>query len=335
MLLKRIALIVVLVVFCFSCKKQAFVPNTENALPGLWKRLGDFPGLGRVRAFGFSINGKGYIIGGNAAGGFDSHLLNDLWEYDPGADSWIRKADYPGQSGEYIRGFVINGKAYVGTGYGQRLALPGSSLPQNDDFWEYDPLADKWTQKASFAGGKRENVIAFTLNGAGYLGLGTDNAYASNYKDIWRYNVVADTWTRVADYPGQGSFGAIGFAIGDKAYVGLGGASPDIAAKDLWQYDPSTDKWIKLADFPGSARAFSGQFVIGNTAYIGMGSTPKETATDWYRYNADSNTWLKSTYLDGPARYDMIAFTINNIGYIGTGNPGQLNDIWKFTPTKK
>lgn len=330
-----------IVVFAFiavallSCKEKPFVPNSANALPGLWRQLSDFPGLGRVRSFGFSINGKGYIVGGNAASGFSSHLLNDVWEYDPVTDSWTQKAPYPGQAGEYIRGFVIGDKAYMGTGFGQRLDLPDNDLPQNNDFWEFDPVANKWTRKADFAGGKRENVIAFAINGMGYLGLGTDNAYASNYKDIWRYDVATDKWTQVASYPGQGSFGASAFVAGNKAYVGLGGAMPNIAATDFWQYDPVADKWAKIADYPGKGRAFTGQFVLGTEAFVGMGSTLAATASDWYRYNTETDTWLKSTPLDGTARYDLITFSINGIGYAGTGNPGLLKDMWKFTPTKK
>jgi hypothetical protein len=120
MLLKKPGLLLLLALFILSCKKEPFVPNSANALPGLWKQLETFPGVGRVRAFGFTIGNKGYILGGNAASGFNLRLLNDFWEYDPATDKWTRKADYPGQAAEYIRGFSINNKAYVGTGFGQR-----------------------------------------------------------------------------------------------------------------------------------------------------------------------------------------------------------------------
>ncbi|MFD0794189.1 Kelch repeat-containing protein [Mucilaginibacter litoreus] len=328
-------LLILVAIFAFSCKREPFKPNSTNALPGLWKQLADFPGLGRVRSFGFSIAGKGYILGGNAQSGFNSHLLNDLWEYDPVADHWTQKADYPGQAGEYIRGFVINGKAYVGTGFGQRLIIPGDDKPQNIDFWEYDPANNEWTRKANFAGEERESVISFAVNNVGYMGLGTNDDYSKNYKDFWKYDVAADKWTRVADYPGQGSFGMIGFALNGMGYAGLGGAWPDVAANDFWKYDATADKWSQMADFSGDARAFSGYFVAGAEVFAGMGSTLAGTVDDWYRYNPETNKWLKSTYLPGPARYDMINFTINGIGYIGTGNPGLLKDFWKFTPAKK
>jgi N-acetylneuraminic acid mutarotase len=332
---KRIILLFITLAVFVSCKKEKpFVPNYDNALPGLWKQLGDFPGVGRVRAYAFTIGQKGYLIGGNAGSGFNVVPLYDFWEYDPAADKWTRKADYPGQAAEYIRGFSINGKAYLGTGYGIQYDDPGAT-PQNKDFWEYNPANDVWTQKTNFPGVERENVIAFEINGTGYLGLGTDNNYAANYKDFWKYDAIADKWTRLADYPGNGSFGVAAFAIGGKGYAGLGGSSPDIVKKDFWEYDPATNKWTAKADFTGKERVFSSQFVIGTDGYVGLGTTATSSSDEWYKYDSLSNSWVKITTYGGEARYDAVSFSINGIGYAGTGNPGLKKDFWKFTPTKK
>jgi N-acetylneuraminic acid mutarotase len=333
---KKTCLLILALLTLFSCKKdKPFVPNYENSLPGLWAQLNDFAGVGRVRSSGFTIGRKGYIIGGNAASGFNSQLINDFWEYDPATDKWTKKADYPGQAGEYIKGFSINNKGYVGTGYGQRLNIPGDDIPQNNDFWEYDPVTDKWTRKADFAGGERENVIAFELNGAGYMGLGTNDSYDANFKDFWKYDAAGDKWTRVADYPGSGSFGVAAFASNGKGYAGVGGAFPNTAENDFWQYDPALNKWTKKADFPGTGRAFTGQFAIGTNGYVGFGSTLTATANDWFAYDTTNDKWTKITNFTGPSRYDMVSFAIDGVGYIGTGNPGLLKDFWKYTPRKQ
>jgi N-acetylneuraminic acid mutarotase len=330
--LNRPYLLLSLVLCLLSCKREPFVPNSANGLPGFWKQLADFPGEGRVRAYGFTIGSKGYLLGGNSGSGFNNILHNDLWEYDPATDQWNRKADYPGQAAEYVRGFTINGKAYMGTGYGQRLNIPGDNLPQNNDFWEYDPAADKWTRKADFAGVERENVIAFQINGIGYMGLGTNNTYDQNYKDLWKYDVAADKWTRVADYPGDGSFGLAAFAINGKGYAGLGGAAPSLIAQDFWQYDPAADKWIEKAAFTAKPRAFGGQFTIGTDGYVGLGTTLTASADDWYKYDTVKDSWIKITPFPGGPRYDVVSFSIDGVGYAGTGNPGQLKDLWKYTP---
>jgi N-acetylneuraminic acid mutarotase len=335
MLLKRSYLLLLLVLCMSSCKKDTpFVPNYENGLPGLWKQLGDFPELGRVRAYGFTIGKKGYMLGGNVGSGFNVVHVNDFWEYDPPTDKWTRKADYPGQGAEYVRGFSINGKGYAGTGFGKRVATPGNDVPQNKDFYEYDPAKDKWTRKADFPGVERENVIAFEINGAGYMGLGTDNDYAKNYKDFYKYNAATDKWTRAADYPGSGSFGVAAFASNGRGYAGLGGAAPNTIEKDFWEYDPAADKWTQKAEYKGKGRAFSGQFVIGTDGYVGFGSTLTETAGDWYKYDTLTDKWLKITNFTGALRYDLVSFGVDGIGYIGTGNPGQLTDFWKYTPNK-
>lgn len=335
MRLKRPVLLLAFLLCILSCKKEPFIPNYENALPGLWQKLGNFQGAGRVRAYGFSIGKKGYILGGNAGSGFNLFLLNDLWEYDPVSDKWTRKADYPGQAAEYVRGFTIGNKAYMGTGFGKRLATPGNDVAQNNDFWEYDPALDKWTRKADFAGVARENVIAFEANGAGYMGLGTDDSYNQNYKDFYKYDAAADKWTRAADYPGSGSFGVAAFSANCKGYAGLGGASPQTISKDFWQYDPQADQWMKKADFTGKARVFGGQFSIGTDGYIGLGANLTDNLSDWYKYDTLKDSWIKITNFPGEARYDVITFVIDGVGYTGTGNPGQLNDFYKYTPTKK
>ncbi|WP_374949250.1 Kelch repeat-containing protein [Mucilaginibacter sp.] len=335
MLFKKNAFLLILLCCLLSCKKEPFVPNSENALPGYWQQLKTFPGAGRVRAFGFSIGKKGYILGGNAAGGFNSFLLNDLWEYDPATDHWTKKADYPGQAAEYLRGFAINNKMYLGTGFGQRVAVPGNTVPQNNDFYEYDPATDKWTRKADFPAEPRENVIAFELNGSGYMGLGTNDSYDKNFKDFYKYDAAADKWLRVADYPGTGSFGVAAFSVNGKGYAGLGGASPSTIEKDFWQYDPVANQWTKKAAFTGKGRVFSGQFAIGNSGYVGFGTSISENLDDWYRYDAEKDSWIKITNFPGANRYDLITFVIDGIGYVGTGNPGQLDDFWKYTPVKK
>ena len=50
--------------------------------------------------------------------GTDGGLLDDLWEYNPATDVWLVRAPYGGSERKNAVAFVINGKAYVGTGKG-------------------------------------------------------------------------------------------------------------------------------------------------------------------------------------------------------------------------
>ena len=44
--------------------------------------------------------------------------------------------------------------------------------PLLNDFWQYDPGTDAWTQKASFPGVPREAPVSFAIGNYGYAGLG-------------------------------------------------------------------------------------------------------------------------------------------------------------------
>nr|HPH56314.1 kelch repeat-containing protein [Smithella sp.] len=115
-----------------------------------------------------------------------------------------KKADFGGAGRYAAVGFAIDGKGYVGTGYDGSTAYK--------DFWEYDPVANVWTQKADFGGGKRYAAAGFVIDGKGYVGTGYDDSI--NYKDFWAYDPVANVWTRKTDFGGVIRNGAVGFAVG-------------------------------------------------------------------------------------------------------------------------
>ena len=48
---------------------------------------------------------------------------------------------------------TVDSKGYFGTGYDGANKL--------NDFWEYDPTANNWTQKADFPGTARYDAVAF------------------------------------------------------------------------------------------------------------------------------------------------------------------------------
>ncbi|HAS43534.1 MAG TPA: hypothetical protein DCS93_23845 [Microscillaceae bacterium] len=196
-----------------------------------WTKKADFPGTARTSAVGFSIAGKGYIGTGDANDG-SSNLgaQEDFWSYDPTTDQWTRIANF---GGRYVKGavsFVIDSKAYVGTG---NNGMQG--------FWQYDPATDQWTKKADFGGGKRSGAIGFTSNNKGYIGLG-GNAGETGYKqDIWQYDPTTDQWTKVADFEGGARSWATAFSVGNKVYIGSGFGQSLTSAnytskKDFWAY---------------------------------------------------------------------------------------------------
>jgi len=195
-----------------------------------WTRKADFGGDARGSAVGFSIGSKGYIgMGGYGTPTMPVHL-KDLWEYDPVADTWTRKADFGGTTRTAAVGFSIGNKGYIGTGV---LGVLRISILYKD-FWEYDPAADAWTQKADFGGAARYSAVGFSVGGKGYIGTGTGVFYGY-LKDFWEYDPSTNAWTQRADFGGTARDGAVGFSVGGKGYIGTGhdGSSP---GKDFWEY---------------------------------------------------------------------------------------------------
>lgn len=54
-----------------------------------------------------------------------------------------------------------------------------------NDLWEYDPVSDSWTQKASYAGSGREDPVGFSDGTSGYIGTGTN--IFSEFGDFYQY----------------------------------------------------------------------------------------------------------------------------------------------------
>ena len=132
---------------------------------GTWNGIADLPGVARRSAVAFGIDGKGYVGTGcdDSGCGLNSEL-DDLWMYDPNADSWTQKdTPVPSARGGAVA-FTINGKGYIAAGIGS----------DTKNIQEYDPATDTYTR-----GGKNDGLytrrdgVAFVVDGKAYIGLGT------------------------------------------------------------------------------------------------------------------------------------------------------------------
>lgn len=228
--------------------------------------------------------------------------------------------------------FTIGNKGYLGTGHGTATAC--------EDFWEYDPATNVWTQKVNFGGGRRGMAVGFSIGNFGYIGTGDYNNANYNYKDLWKYDVSLNTWTQVSDLATFERKQAVGFAIGNKGYVGTGWKTANNTQyfNDFWEYDPLADSWTQKSNFPGTPRRDIDRavFVIGNSAYLGLGQDINLTLyNDFWEFNQATNSWSQKANFPGVARKGATGFSLCGYGFIGLGtdtNNNYFNDFWMYDP---
>lgn len=293
---------------------------------GVWTQKADFGGGRRVYATGFSIGNKGYA---GMGGAYYYDWRKDMWEYDPVSNIWRQLADFAGGFRQLMVGFAIGNKGYMGTGNYQSQG--GPSLYYND-FWEYDPATDTWTQKRNIPGVGRYGAIGMSIGNKGYIGTGDSNG--SSIKDFWEYDPETDSWTRKTDFGGTERVGAAAFTLGDKGYVGTGWNTA--GCDDLWEYTPATDTWLQKATFPGGERNVSAAFSIGHKGYIGLGGNSVGALNDFYEYTPSNfnGDWSRMTDFPNGGRFGAVAVGAGSKGYLslGASEAGYQKDMWEFDP---
>lgn len=213
-------------------------------------------------AFGFSLNGKGYV----GCGG-DLVSSKDFWQYDPSNDTWTKLPDFPGIARYSAQCFVLNGKAYVLSG--ENISISPYMLK---DMWEYDASSGQWTRKNDITFPARVSAVGFAIGNKGYVGTGYNPYLNPILNDFYEYEASTDTWTQKTNFPAdEGRYTAVGFGIGNRGFVATGFKNVGEGFNDVYEYIPSKNAWVKRANVGLEGRFSAVSFVINNTAYIGGG----------------------------------------------------------------
>lgn len=283
----------------------------------VWTQQADIPGPPIDGAFTFTINDKIYV-----GGGWDSKRL---YVFDPTALSWTDLGYIPGVLVDrWIGiGFAMNGKGYVGFGY------DGPELM--NDFWEYDPTSNGWTQLADHPTSGRSGSIAFSANGKGYVGGGADDN--NIYGEFYEYDRMTDSWALVASMPmGPTLFGNV-FTVNDRSFV-IGGDHGGTEDGQLFEFDPVNYEWIERAALPGPPRQAAVSLAIGSVGYYGGGQTQYTSGfDDLYAYDVTADLWIQANDIPGGIRGWAIGAGVLGKGYIGSGydlDETFLSDWWSF-----
>jgi len=329
------------------------------------------PGARNYAATWRDDNGHLWMFGGNGYVSGAIGYLNDLWKYDPQANTWTWMKG--NNSTDQLAVYGTQGNAHNNN-------KPGSA---------YGPVT--W---------KDQSGQLWLFGGFGYTN--TNSGYLNS---LWKYNPSLNQWTwvkgdkavnKTAVYGTRGvahinnrpgaRYGSCTWVTGDGQFWLFGGYGYDGNAtgllNDLWTFNPASGQWTWVhgdtvrntggvygsmeVSQPGNkpgARLFSTAWTDQTgRLWIFGGYGKDETSTgnlnDVWRYDPalDQWTWMKGDkFKDQPAVYGEKGFPgMNNKpggryvstswagpdgelwifgGYgMNASTPGYLNDLWKYNP---
>jgi len=241
---------------------------------------------------------------------------------------WVQVNSLPNSFNEthHSFGFALDDIGYIVTG--------GSESGMRDDFYQYNPVTDTWTELPPFPGGARGFAIGDIWDGKAYFGFG-DNG-SSLLDDLWVFDPADMSWTELASCPCAARTHPAMIAHNGKVFVGMGGSASG-NLDDWWQYDIALDTWSQKDDLPSVPRHHPYQFGIGDYVYTGFGHG-EGIFNDWYRYHIDNETWQEVASLPAEGRVAGTQFSYNGMGFVLSGDGDdhysmETGEFWAYNPT--
>jgi N-acetylneuraminic acid mutarotase len=237
---------------------------------------------------------------------------------------WIEKANFAGPARHRAAAAAVGNRGYMGLGH-----INSVVDILFDDWFEYDPGSDSWTQKASYPGGARMQPATFVINNKIYVGTGRD-VNTNLLQDFWCYDPTTNSWSSIAPFPGAGRRGAIAFTLNGMGYVGTGSYH-----SNFFKYDPASDTWFPVASLPGSGRISAVACAINGKGYLSTGDDGGPTGDMW-EYDPVFDSWTMKANLPGLPRMEACGFALNNKFFVGTGDDfssgTNYQDFWCYDP---
>lgn len=256
-------------------------------------------------------------------------LLITLFLFNQGtrAQAWAQITDFPANERDDGVAFVINNKAYCGSGLQVGWSLTG-------DFHSLDLGTETWSTVASMpAGEERQYACGFTDGTNGFVFGG--EAVGTDLNDLWMYSPTTNSWTAKASKPGNGVRGASYFVIGNVAYIIGGAFTTNDAINEVWAYDMVANTWTQKNNLPitnwrGSAAAANGK---GYLLY-GMNSVYAYSRY-LYEYDPILDNWnYKSTFAGagtGKVYANMQAINNDLVVFAGKDSLNICNNqLWTY-----
>ena len=243
------------------------------------------------------------------------------------SQNWVQVNSLPNSFNETHHSFAFS---FDDMGY---IVSGNSNSGERDDFYQYDPANDSWTELTPFPGAPRGFAIGDTWNGKAYFGFGYDGTSLLN--DLWEFDPSNMSWTELAPCPCAARTHPAMIAHNGKVFVGLGNTSPE-NLNDWWEYDITLNTWSQKDDLPSQSRHHPYQFGINDYVYTGFGHG-NDIYNDWFRYDITDETWTQVATLPAEGRVAGTQFSYNGLGYVLSGDGDnhdsmETGEFWVYDP---
>jgi len=312
---------------------------------------------------------SGCESGGGGDNNFPPQVSTPKWTWISGNDTVYQPGIYgtkgtaaqsnvPGGRACPVSWVDSNGKLWLFGGAGVDSA---SNLNDLNDLWKYDPTTNEWTwvsgsdvygqygvygtkgvaDPANIPGARQAGISWIDAQGKFWLfgGIGYDSASNQGpLNDLWKYDPTTNEWTWVsgnnvgsqsgiygtmgvadpANVPGA-RFDAVSWLDAQGKFWLFGGIGYDSTGagyyyylNDLWKYDPTTLEWTWMS----GSNVYDQIGVYGTKGVSDPANIPgvRTDAVSWL--DSSGNLWLFGGYGLATDRFY-----------------GELNDLWKFSPT--
>jgi N-acetylneuraminic acid mutarotase len=212
-----------------------------------------------------TVGDRIYITGGYDRANATRAISRQTLEYDPGSDSWSRRADMPFPRGAHGTA-VVGGRIYVVGGLGPTSRDQAMVMV-------YDPRADSWDTGAPMPIQSEHLAVSAVAERV----LAISGRFKGILVDVQIYDPRADTWESRAPIPTPRS-GIAAIAWMGAVYV-FGGELPGVFA-DNEAYDLGADSWTQAPPMPTARHGLAAGLVDGKFYLIGGGTVAGLRATD-------------------------------------------------------
>ena len=303
----------------------AVLLSTASVHAQTWSPVAELPdGHLTNHAFGFAVDGTGYLIAGQTPDGF----TNAAYSYDPASDAWSSLPDFPGEPRGYTIGDVWDGIAWMGFGLNDDGAM--------NDLWRFDPSTGEWTEMASCPCEPRYHPAFIAHEGHIFMGMGS--SFGGDLGDWWDYDMATNSWTEKPGIPAPERHHPYHFGIDGIIYTGFGHNGPDIY-NTWYAYDPSDESWAEVASLPDQGRVAGTQFAHGGLGFTLSGDGESHSSMDlgeFWAYDPAADSWSEWPAHPGMSRWAPASFVIGDDVYLIQGmsyDPGTFEYMetnWKF-----